>query len=235
MSGLCFPAAPVPAVAVAGTELRFPVHRIYCVGRNYAEHVREMGADPGRSAPVFFMKPNDAVVPSGTAVPYPPGTTNLHHEIELVVALGAAGRNLDPARALQHVFGYAAGNDLTRRDLQNAAKAHGQPWDTAKGFDCSAPIAALRPVAQGHVSAGRIWLKVNGVLRQEADVAEMLWKVPHIIAELSKLYALRAGDLIFTGTPAGVGALKPGDSIEGGIAGLELLRHTIAPETQGAA
>jgi fumarylpyruvate hydrolase len=162
-------------------------------------------------------------------VPYPPSTANFHHEIELVVAMARAGRDIQPARALEHVFGYAAGNDLTRRDLQAAAKERGQPWDIAKGFDCSAPVAALRPASAGHVASGRIWLKVNGELRQESDVSRMLWDVPHIIAALSALYELVPGDLIFSGTPAGVGALQPGDVLEGGIDGLEVLRNTIAP------
>jgi fumarylpyruvate hydrolase len=232
MSGFCFAPAPPPSVAVAGTDRRFPVHRIYCIGRNYAEHVREMGADPARAAPVFFTKPADAVSPNGAAVAYPPATANLHHEIELVVALASGGRNLDASQALGRVFGYAAGNDLTRRDLQNLAKERGQPWDAAKGFDGSAPLAAIRPVAHGHVTSGRIWLKVNGVLRQDSDVNQMLWDVPHIIAALSKLYELRPGDLIFTGTPAGVGAIGPGDRLEGGIEGLEVLRHAIAPAAE---
>ena len=227
MSSFCFPPAEQPSVAVAATEARFPVHRIYCVGRNYAEHVREMGTDPRDAAPVFFMKPADAVVPSGSAVPYPQATAELHHEIELVVALKSGGRDITAAAALAHVFGYAAGNDLTRRDLQNAAKARGQPWDAAKGFDRSAPIGTIRPVALGHVRAGRIWLKVNGELRQAADVSQMVFDVPQVIAALSKLYELRGGDLIFTGTPAGVAALKVGDEVEGGIEGLPLLRHTL--------
>jgi len=230
MNELVFAPPPAPSVAVAGTRARFPVHRIYCVGRNYADHVREMGATPQAEPPVFFAKPADAVQDNGSAVPYPPATTNLHHEIELVVALAGGGRNLDPARALGCVFGYGAGNDLTRRDLQAQAKEHGQPWDTSKGFDASAPLAPLRPVAAGHITRGRIWLTVNGQLRQESDVAEMLLPVPQILAALSRLYCLRAGDLIFTGTPAGVGPLVPGDAVEGGIEGLPPLRHTIAPE-----
>ncbi len=229
MNALCFGPAETPAVAVAGSAARFPVHRIYCVGRNYAEHAREMGRDPTREPPVFFMKPADAVVANGTAVPYPPATENLHHEIELVVALRSGGSNIPQREALGHVFGYAVGNDLTRRDLQNAAKARGGPWDAAKGFDHSAPLAALRPAAAGHVSAGRIWLKVNDELRQQSDLADMIYPVPQVIAALSQLYELKAGDLIFTGTPAGVGPLRVGDRVEGGIEGLETLRHSIAP------
>jgi fumarylpyruvate hydrolase len=223
-----FPAQATPAVAVEGGG-RFPVHRIYCVGLNYADHIREFGRDPQRSPLVFFMKPADAVVANGVTIPYPPCTSNFHHEIELVVAIGRAGRAIAPAQALEHVFGYAAGNDLTRRDLQRAAKDRGEPWDIAKGFDHSAPVAAIRPAARGHPSRGRIWLAVNGETRQDSDLTQMLHDVPHLIAELSRLYALEAGDLIFTGTPSGVGPLKPGDRLEGGIEGLEVLRNTIAP------
>jgi fumarylpyruvate hydrolase len=231
MSDYVFSPSPVPSVAISGTALRFPVHRIYCVGRNYADHAREMGTDPRTEPPVFFMKPADALVPLDAAVPYPPQTSNLHHEIELVIAIGVAGHDIPAARALDHVFGYAVGNDLTRRDLQNVAKRQGTPWDAAKGFDASAPVAAIRPVSAGHVTAGRIWLSVNGQLRQDADVSAMIWSVPEVIAQLSRFYALQPGDLIFTGTPAGVGPLVPGDRIEGGIEGLPSLRHTIAAVT----
>jgi fumarylpyruvate hydrolase len=227
MSNFVFALPPAPSVAVAGSSQRFPVHRIYCVGLNYADHVREMGSDPVRAPPIFFAKPADAVVANGDAIPYPSRTSNFHHEIELVVALCGGGRNLTAARALDHVFGYAAGNDLTRRDLQKVAKERGEPWDTSKGFDHSAPVAAIRPADRGHVSQGRIWLSVNGELRQESDVNRMLWEVPQVIAELSMLYELRAGDLIFTGTPSGIGPVKPGDRLEGGIEGLEVLRNTI--------
>jgi fumarylpyruvate hydrolase len=226
MTDFAFPAA-VPSVAIAGSDQRFPVHRIYCVGRNYADHAREMGSDPQREPPVFFMKPADAVVATEVVIPYPARTSNLHHEIELVVAIGRAGRDIPRERALEYVFGYAAGNDLTRRDLQQASKQKGLPWDTGKGFDCSAPVGAVRPASRGHVSKGRIWLSVNGQLRQESDVSEMLWSVPEIIAELSSLFALKPGDLIYTGTPAGVGVLQPGDRLEGGIEGLDVLRNTI--------
>jgi fumarylpyruvate hydrolase len=228
MSEFAFPAPAAPAVAVEGGGC-FPVHRIYCVGLNYADHIREFGRDPQRSPLVFFMKPADAVVANGASIPYPPRTSNFHHEIELVVAIGRAGRAIAPAQALEHVFGYAAGNDLTRRDLQRAAKDRGEPWDVAKGFDHSAPVAAIRPAARGHLSRGRIWLGVNGATRQDSDLGQMLNDVPHLIAELSTLYALEAGDLIFTGTPAGVGPLRPGDRLEGGIEGLEVLRNTIGP------
>ncbi len=226
MSEFALPPPATPAVAIEGGG-RLPVHRIYCVGRNYADHVREMGSQP--TPPFFFMKPPDALVASGAAIPYPPRTANLHHEIELVVAIGRAGRNIPAATALEHVFGYAAGNDLTRRDLQSAAKQGGLPWDSGKGFDHSAPVAAIRPAARGHLSRGRIWLEVNGETRQDSDLALMLTPVPQLIAELSTLYELEAGDLIFTGTPAGVGAVLPGDRLEGGIEGLAVLRNTIAP------
>jgi fumarylpyruvate hydrolase len=227
MIDFAFPPPAMPSVAVAGSTQRFPVHRIYCVGRNYAEHVREMGGDTAREAPVFFTKPADAVMANDATIPYPPRTSNLHHEIELVVAIGRAGRDIHKDRALEHVFGYAVGNDLTRRDLQAASKQKGLPWDTSKGFDCSAPVSTIRPASQGHLSQGRIWLAVNGQKRQESDLAEMIWTVPEMLAELSTLFELKPGDLVFTGTPAGVGALKPGDRIEGGIDGLEVLRNTI--------
>ena len=223
---------PVPArpsVAVAGTDARFPVRRIYCVGRNYREHVREMGGDPAREPPVFFCKPADAVVPSGEDVPYPPRTSNLHHEIELVVAIGRGGRDIPAAQALTHVFGYAVGNDLTRRDLQAEARKRGAPWDMAKGFDAAAPVTPIRPAAEtGHVSRGRIWLAVNGELRQQADVADMIWSVAEIVAELSGYCALAPGDLIFTGTPAGVGPLVAGDRVEAGVEGVGTLVHGVA-------
>jgi fumarylpyruvate hydrolase len=222
---------PPPAqasVEVAGSNQRFAVHRIYCVGRNYAAHAREMGMDPEREPPFFFSKPADAVVPNGAAVAYPPRTSNLHHEIELVVAIGAGGRDIPLANALAHVFGYAVGNDLTRRDLQFAAREKGQPWDVSKGFDHSAPVSAIRRAAEvGHPERGLIWIEVNGERRQQADLSEMIWNVPEIIAELSTLFELVPGDLIFTGTPAGVGPVQRGDSLVGGIDGLETLRTTI--------
>jgi len=233
MTEFAIPRPATPSVAVAGTDSRFPVHRIYCIGLNYADHVREFGRDPDQSPPVFFMKPADAVVGNGAPVPYPPATSDFHYEIELVVAIGRSGREISAERALEHVFGYAAGNDLTRRDLQRAAKGRGEPWDTAKGFDHSAPVAAIRPATLGHVSSGRIWLTVNGEKRQESDLSQMIWGVPEIIAALSRLYELAPGDLIFTGTPSGVGAVKPGDRLEGGVAGLEVLRNTIVEAAGG--
>ena len=222
------PPAAQPAVEVAGTDARFPVHRIYCVGRNYAAHAREMGMDPDRDPPFFFSKPADAVVANGTPVPYPPRTANLHHEIELVVAIGTGGRDIPLASALDHVYGYAVGNDLTRRDLQFSAREQGRPWDVSKGFDGSAPVSAIRPSAEmGHPDRGAIWLEVNGEARQRADLSEMIWSVPEIVAELSTYFELQPGDLIFTGTPEGVGPVRRGDSLVGGIDGLETLRTTI--------
>jgi fumarylpyruvate hydrolase len=229
MSQYAFSAPHAPYVDVAGPErLRFPVHRIYCVGRNYADHVREMGGDPSRTPPIFFTKPADAVVHDGADVPYPSRTGDFHHEIELVVAIGRGGRGIAVADALEHVYGYAVGNDYTRRDVQKAARDAGQPWDAAKGFDHSAAISAIQPVASvGHPASGRIWLTVNGESRQRADLAEMIWKVPDVIAELSTWWALQPGDLIYTGTPAGVGPVVPGDSVVGGIDGIGTLRNTI--------
>lgn len=217
-----------PTVEIAGSTARFPVHRIYCVGRNYAAHAREMGMDPQREPPFFFSKPADAVVANGTAVPYPPRTANLHHEIELVVAIGEGGRDIPVENALAHVFGYAVGNDLTRRDLQAAAREKSQPWDVSKGFDHAAPITAIHRVGDvGHLERGAIWIEVNGAMRQRGDLSEMIWSVPEIIAELSTYFELRPGDLVFTGTPAGVGRVVRGDSLVGGIDELDTLRTTI--------
>lgn len=217
-----------PSAALAGSEARFPVRRIYCVARNYAEHAREMGYDPDREPPFFFNKPADALVENGCDVPYPPRTNNLHHEVELVIAIGKSGRNIPVEDAEAHIYGYAVGNDLTRRDLQSLAKKDGRPWDTAKGFDNSAPMSAIHRVDEvGHLREGRIWLKVNGETRQDGDLNAMIWSIPEVIAELSTLYELRAGDLIFTGTPAGVGPVVPGDIIECGVDGLDVLRHRI--------
>ncbi|SLN77723.1 fumarylacetoacetate hydrolase family protein [Oceanibacterium hippocampi] len=216
------------AAAVAGSEDRFPVRRIYCVGRNYAAHAREMGKDPDREPPFFFMKPADALVANGAAVPYPPETANLHHEIELVAAIGRGGCNIAEADALDHVWGYGVGIDLTRRDLQLAARDKGRPWDTGKGFDHSAPLSALHPASViGHPSRGRIWLSVNGEIRQDADIADLIWSVPETIACLSALFTLVPGDLIYTGTPAGVGAMVRGDRIEGGVDGIDGISITL--------
>jgi fumarylpyruvate hydrolase len=216
-----FAVTPVPptSLPIAGRDERFPVHRIYCVGRNFAEHAREMGAEVPRGRPVFFMKPADAASPAAD-IPYPGVTTDLHHEVELVVALGRdADGEVPVASALELVFGYGVGLDLTRRDLQAEAKDKRLPWDIAKGFDHSAPVSALVP-AQGGVPQGRLWLEVNGELRQQAPLADMVFSVPEIIHELSRLFALRAGDLIFMGTPAGVAALQRGDRVHAGVDGL---------------
>lgn len=203
---------PVTSIPIHASSALFPVRRIYCIGRNYAEHAREMGAEVvSRSNPVFFLKPADAIVLGGE-VPYPSVTHELHHEVEMVVALSGGGRDVDPGRALECVFGYGVGLDLTRRDLQSAAKAKGLPWDTAKAFDASAPVSALRAASEiGHPSQARLSLQVNGESRQDGDISSMIFPVADIIAELSKLFELRAGDLLFTGTPAGVGPLQRGD------------------------
>ena len=230
MPDYAFAPAPIASVPIVGTTTTFPVHRIYCVGRNFAEHAREMGAEPSRGSPVFFMKPADAVLVEGE-VPYPGMTDDLHHEVELVVALGrdCAGV-IDAANALELVFGYGVGLDLTRRDLQAQAKDKRLPWDTAKGFDYSAPLSPLVPVAQsGHDFSRRLWLEVNGALRQQAPLSDMIFPVADIIHELSRLFALKAGDLIFMGTPAGVAALKRGDTFHAGVDGLVEFSGRIAP------
>ncbi|UTP39435.1 fumarylacetoacetate hydrolase family protein [Phenylobacterium sp. LH3H17] len=216
---------PTPTVPVEGEAAAFPVRRILCVGRNYAAHRREMGGDD-RDPPFFFAKPADAVAPPGQAVPYPPRTANLHHEIELVVALKFGGRDISVETALTLIYGYAVGVDLTRRDLQNAAKDKGQPWDASKGFDASAPISAIRPWT-GAAPQGRITLSVNGEVRQDATVADMIWNVAEIISEASKLWTLAPGDLIFTGTPEGVGPVAVGDLVTGEVEGVGQLQFTV--------
>ena len=209
------------SVAVAGSAAGFPVRRIFCVGQNYADHAREMGGDPDRQPPFFFCKPADAVHAAGTPWPYPPRTQDLHHEIELVVALARGGRSIDVGSALDCVYGYAVGIDWTRRDLQAAAKKAGRPWDAAKGFDHAATIGPIHPAnTVGHPARGRIWLALDDVVRQDGDIAQLIWSVPEVIAELSTLFELRAGDLIYTGTPAGVGAVQRGQRVSGGIDGL---------------
>ena len=232
MTDHVFPPAAQASVPVQGGSALFPVHRIYCVGRNYAEHAREMGSS-GREAPFFFMKPADAVlpVPAGTlgSMPYPTLTEDLHHEIELVVAIGKAGHRIAVADALDHVWGYAVGLDMTRRDLQAQAKAKGRPWCIAKGFDASAPIGPITPAAQaGGVMDAGIRLMVNGQERQRGNIGQMIWNVAETIAEISNAWQLAPGDLIFTGTPAGVGAVQRGDTLEASIDGLEPLRVAIA-------
>jgi fumarylpyruvate hydrolase len=223
-----FPAQNPAVVPVANSNSFFPVHRIYCVGQNYVDHAKEMGSS-GREAPFFFMKPADAVLPvtPGTTgeMPYPTMTSNLHHEIELVVAIGKSGKNIPAAEAAQYIWGYAIGLDMTRRDLQAEAKKAGRPWDTSKGFDFSAPIAPVYPVADtGLITHGSIQLSVNGAVQQKSDINKQIWNVAETIAYLSTYYVLQPGDLIFTGTPEGVSAVKQGDLLTGSIEGLGELR-----------
>ncbi|MBI3436015.1 MAG: fumarylacetoacetate hydrolase family protein [Proteobacteria bacterium] len=216
-----------PALAVAGTRQTFPVRRIWCVGRNYLEHIKEMGQDT-REPPFFFAKPADAIVPDGGTVPYPPRTKDLHHEVELVVALKSGGRNIATAKALDHVWGYCVGIDLTRRDLQIASRELKRPWEVGKAFDASAPCGALRAASEiGHPAKGRIALTCNGKVRQDGDLAQLIWSVPEIIAQLSEIVALDAGDIIMTGTPAGVAATVAGDKLACEIAGVGTLSVTI--------
>lgn len=222
------PPPPVNSLAVAGSSDRFPVRRIICVGRNYEAHAREMGKDPTREKPFFFMKPADTIMDDGATMPYPPLTSNLHYEIELVLAIGKSGANIAEDKALEHVWGYAVGLDMTRRDLQTEAKDNGRPWEWGKAFDHSAPIGPLHPAAKvGHIAKGRIWLAVNGKVRQDQDVADLIWSVPEIISICSKSIELKAGDIIMTGTPSGVGAVVAGDKITGGVAGLGEIAVTI--------
>ena len=226
MSAYVFDPPAVVTVPVEGRSEAFPVRRILCVGRNYAAHRREMGGDD-RDPPFFFAKPADAIVPPGKDPAYPPKTANLHHEIELVVALKAGGRDVAVAGALDLILGYAVGVDMTRRDLQNAAKDKGQPWDASKGFDDSAPISAIKPWT-GAPPRGRITLSVNGQVRQDAAVVEMIWAVAEIVSEASKLWTLKPGDLIYTGTPEGVGPLMRGDRVTGAVEGVGQLSFTVA-------
>jgi 2-keto-4-pentenoate hydratase/2-oxohepta-3-ene-1,7-dioic acid hydratase in catechol pathway len=220
-NGVAF-TVPQASIPIAGSTERFPVRRIYCIGRNYAEHAREMGSDPTREPPFFFQKPSDAVqfIEPGrtTDHPYPTLTKNYHHEIELVAAINKPGSNIPVERALDHVYGYAVGLDMTRRDLQNAMKAQGKPWEIGKSFDKSAPIGPLYPVSQvGHFKEGAIWLKVNGKLRQNANLKDMIWSVAEQISQLSEAFELMPGDIIFSGTPANVGPVVRGDIMEGHI------------------
>jgi len=213
-----FPPPPVPSLAVRGTEGRFPVHRIYCVGRNYAAHAIEMGHDPDREPPFFFQKNADTLLAAGHDFPYPDMSHDVHYELELVVALESGGKNIPEADALGCVFGYAVGLDMTRRDLQGEAKKLGRPWDVGKAFDWSAPCSDIVPAQSiGHPDAGAVWLKVNDELRQSGDLNQMIWKVPEIIAYLSGLFTLAPGDLIFSGTPSGVGPTVRGDRLHGGV------------------
>ncbi|MBK5401432.1 fumarylacetoacetate hydrolase family protein [Pseudomonas sp. TH39(2020)] len=228
MTQYVFTPAETPSLAVQGDESRFPVRRVFCVGRNYSEHAREMGHDPDREPPFFFMKPADAVVAAQGTIAYPPLTADLHHEVELVVAIGKDGADISPEAALEYVWGYGVGVDLTRRDIQAQAKKMGRPWEWAKAFDQSAPCTALQPVsAVGHPAKGQVWLKVNGEQRQVGDLADQIWAVSDVISYASKSVALKAGDLIFTGTPAGVGALQLGDVVNAGIEGIGELSFSI--------
>jgi len=227
MVEFALPAPATPSIAIADSEMRFPVRRIFCVGRNYAEHAREMGHDPNREPPFFFTKPADAVVDDGATLPYPPHTKNLHHEAELVVAIGTGGADINAADALPHIWGYGVGNDLTRRDMQAKAKEMRRPWDMAKGFDNSAVCGPLHPVSSiGHPTKGRITAHVDGQPRQDGDIADMIWPVADVIAFLSGLVTLAAGDLIYTGTPAGVGPITRGQSCTITIEGLGSVTST---------
>lgn len=218
---------PQPALAVAGTDKSFPVRRLWCVGRNYVEHIKEMGQDV-REPPFFFAKPADAIVPDGGTVPYPSLTKDMHHEVELVVALKSGGRNIPTDKALACIYGYGVGIDLTRRDLQIASRDIKRPWEIGKAFDHSAPCGALTPAATiGHPSKGRIVLKVNGKVRQDGDLNQMIWNVPEIISKLSEMVALEPGDIIMTGTPSGVAATVAGDKIECEIEGVGKLSVAI--------
>ena len=210
-----------PVLPVAESNQVFPVGRIYCVGRNYAEHAREMGHDPDREPPFFFMKPADAIVQNGVIIAYPQVTKDLHHEIEMTVAIGKGGASIPEDKALDHVFGYGVGLDMTRRDLQSEAKKMGRAWEMGKAFDNSAPCTVIKPVTMvGHPAKGAIWLKVNGEVKQKGDLADMIWNVPEMIAYLSKLITLQPGDLIMSGTPAGVGPVQRGDKLEGHVDGV---------------
>jgi fumarylpyruvate hydrolase len=228
MTSYVIPAHTMPSLPVAGDSKSFPVRRIWCVGRNYLEHIREMGNDE-RQPPFFFAKHADMIVGEGASIPYPSLTKDFQHEVEMVVALKSGGANIDPKDALGHVYGYGVGIDLTRRDLQMASRKKEQPWEIGKSFDASAPCGALRPASEiGHPAKGRIWLNVNGTEKQKGDLSELIWNVAEIIAKLSLQVTLGAGDIILTGTPAGVAALKSGDKIECGIDGIGTLKVSIA-------
>jgi fumarylpyruvate hydrolase len=223
--GYVFAPAAVTALSIRGTSEQFPIRRVYCVGRNYAEHAVEMGGDPDKEPPFFFQKNPDNLVPGGGDFPYPSATKNVHHEIELVVAIRKGGEGIPVEAALGHVYGYAVGLDMTRRDLQDVAKETRRPWEVAKAFESSGPVGEIAPAsAIGHPDAGAIWLDVNGARRQSGDLNQLIWKVPEAISYLSRLFRLAPGDLIFTGTPAGVGAVKRGDALSGHIDGIGDLR-----------
>jgi len=228
MSNFVFPPAPVPSAPVRGTDARYAVSRIFCVGRNYADHAREMGSDPTREPPFYFTKPASALTPSGSTVPYPTETKNYHYEMELVLAIGAPVFKVTPEAAVAAIWGYAPGLDMTRRDLQAAAKAAGKPWDTSKGFDQSAILGEIVRVGDvGRLERAAITLSVNGTEKQHGDVADMIWNQAEIVSNLSHLYRLHPGDLIYTGTPAGVGAVVPGDVLVGRIEGVGEITLTV--------
>ncbi len=211
-----------PFIPIKGSDKVFPVRRIYCIGRNYADHAIEMGHDPDREPPFFFMKNPDNILHPGQAFPYPPKTDDVHHEIELVVALKSGGRDISVATAMDHVYGFGVGLDMTRRDLQGEAKTMGRPWEVGKSFEASAPCNALHPITEtGPMTDGAIWLKVNGEMRQQGDLNQMIWKIPEMIAVLSNYYELAAGDIIMSGTPAGVAAVSRGDIMLGHVDGLD--------------
>lgn len=218
----------IPSITIEGDDRHLPVRRIFCVGRNYAAHAREMGMDPTKEPPFFFMKPADAIVESGNSVPYPPQTANLHHEIELVVAIGTGGADIARDEVANHILGYAVGIDLTRRDLQLAARDLGRPWDFGKGFDKSAPCSSI-VLADGRAipQTGRIWLTVNGEIRQDADLADLIFPIEDIVMLISQSMRLEPGDLIYTGTPEGVGPLVQGDRVEGGVDGIGSIAITV--------
>lgn len=236
MQSFAFPPPSQASVAIQGETVRFPVRRIFCVGRNYAAHTREMGKDPDREKPFFFTKPADAVIDSDETVPYPPETKNLNYEIELVVAIGRKGFFVPRDKALELVFGYGVGIDLTRRDLQGEARDNGRPWDWGKSFDLSAPTAPIQRVQTSrHPESARIWLAVNGTIKQDADIRDLIWSVPDLISIVSRSMVLQPGDLIMTGTPAGVSAIVPGDIITGGIDGLPDIKITIGQPLKSSA
>jgi len=229
-----FPVSSIPTVPIAGTDLSYAVRRIYCVGRNYAEHAREMGFEPERESPFFFTKPADAIALDGATIAYALATQNLHHEVELVAAIGKSGVNIARESALEHVYGYAVGIDMTRRDLQLAARDKGRPWDVGKAFDESAPISAIHQSGEiGHPHAGAIRLSVNGQLRQNADLNQLLCPVADLVVELSRLFVLKPGDLIYTGTPAGVGPVTTGDELHGSIEGVGTITIRIGARSAG--
>jgi fumarylpyruvate hydrolase len=228
MSSYLFAPSAVPSLPIKGSDKLFPVHRIYCVGRNYAEHAIEMGHDPSRETPFFFQKNIDSLVMNDGVFPYPDASNDVHHELEMVVALKSGGKNIAVEAALSHVFGYAVGLDMTRRDLQGEAKKAGRPWEVGKAFEMAAPCSELMPAAEiGHPAKGAVTLKVNGAVKQQGNLDQLIWKVPEMIAYLSGLFELKAGDLIYSGTPAGVGPVKKGDKLLGTIEGVGELRITV--------